>query len=68
MILICRNNNGFEDALSQGRNYPVEAVGVNSYFIKNDRSEYEWYGKMHFDIAFTPDRVVDRGVAATMQE
>lgn len=49
MYIKCKSNAGFEDQLDRGVFYKVQALGENSYLIKNHKGQLRWYGRMHFE-------------------
>ena len=49
--LLCVNNDGFEDHITYGAEYPAEEVGTNGYLVRCDNGEVRWLGATHF--AFT---------------
>lgn len=51
MNIICTNNDGFSDQLSNDRIYKVLATGVNGYLIENDKNQERYYGSSKFKIS-----------------
>ena len=54
MIIICTDNEGFEDQLTLGQDYrpnPIyKTIGENSYLIYDDKGIVRWFGESHFKI------------------
>jgi hypothetical protein len=50
MKILCVDNSGFEDFLTAGKTYEVEAIGVNGYCIATDKGRSCWYGESKFRI------------------
>ena len=51
LIIVCKDDSGFEDQMTDGTNYKVQEEKNNSYLILNDNGEKRWYGKVHFDVS-----------------
>lgn len=48
MYMICTNNDGFEDQLTVGKQYPVKALKGASVQVENDNGVNYWYGTTKF--------------------
>ncbi len=49
-MLECKDNSGFEDQLTVGKEYLVLRVGENDYKIVNDNEDHCWYGSVAFHL------------------
>lgn len=50
MYVICEDNSGFEDQLTQGSVYQVEDIGQGSYRVYDDKEQARWYGSSKFAV------------------
>lgn len=52
MNIQCMDNSGFEDFLTRGRTYRVQAIGENGYQVLTDKGEgrFEWFGECKFRV------------------
>lgn len=44
MNVICSDNAGFEDMLTTGKTYPVQAAKNGSYLVLDDKGKPRWFG------------------------
>lgn len=49
MLVVCKDNEGFQDQLTVGEFYRVE-IGINSYQVLNDKGAIRWYGVRFFNL------------------
>jgi hypothetical protein len=54
LVAHCVCNEGFEDALTSGSDYRIQAVapGENSYLLVGDNGISRWYGRLRFTMKF----------------
>ncbi len=48
-LIKCKNNEGFENLLTPGKEYKRVALGVNSVLIEADNGDRKWLGMIHFE-------------------
>ena len=48
MKVICTSSEGFEDQLTEGKDYLVLCASPSSYQVLNDNQEAVWYGNNKF--------------------
>ena len=48
MQIECIDNSGFEDLLTPGQNYRIDALQGNSVQLRDDSGQQRWYGRMKF--------------------
>lgn len=51
MLVICKDDSGFEDSRRAGYTYQVLEVGENSYKIKDSSGKEQWVGMTTFKIS-----------------
>lgn len=59
MHLICVDDGGFEDQITNGHSYYAIETGVNGYLIEADNGKEVWLGEMHFAIVNPADPNVE---------
>jgi hypothetical protein len=47
-LIECKSNAGFEDIITEGKEYKRVALGVNSVQIEDDNGDRKWLGMIHF--------------------
>jgi hypothetical protein len=50
MHVICTNNIGFEDSRTVDKIYPIVESKGDSFFIRTDRGDYQWVGRLNFKV------------------
>jgi len=52
MHVLCVDEAGFEDQLTEGQTYPVALIGNggSSYQVENDQGDRRWYGEAKFEV------------------
>lgn len=56
MYVVCIDNSGFEDMLTEGSVYQVEQVGENDFKVYDDKEQPRWFGDMKFSLVIEGER------------